>query len=101
MTKDNPADWLKERMALVEKMSALNSKQLSNTQARSGIEVELLGCIETIERDGETKETLARRVELENRLAEAIIACTDCDQELDRLANDLITLDQAGLGSST
>ena len=44
------ASLMQQRIALVEKLAALNSKQLLNTQTRSGIEVELLTCIEAIER---------------------------------------------------
>ena len=88
------ADLMQERMALVEKLSALNSKQLLNTQTRSGIEVELLTCIEAIERDGESEAALARRAELEARYKAAAEACADCEQALDDLAEDLTTLDQ-------
>ncbi len=54
------ADLMQVRMALVEKLSALNSKQLLNTQIRSGIEIELLTCIETIERIGESETVLKK-----------------------------------------
>ena len=53
------AERMQQRMALVEKLSALNAKQLQNTQARSGIEVELTACIESIEENGESKAALA------------------------------------------
>ncbi|MGI9501296.1 MAG: hypothetical protein ACR2P3_14770 [Geminicoccaceae bacterium] len=96
MTADDFADLMQRRMALVEKLAALNSRQLQNTQARSGIEVELIGCIEEIEQNGETKETLARRADLEARYKAAAAACADCDQELDRLADELSALDQEG-----
>ncbi len=88
------AERMQQRMALVEKLSALNSKQLQNTQARSGIEVELTACIEDIERNGESEAALARQAELEARYEAAAAACVDCDRELDRLTNELNALDQ-------
>lgn len=86
---------MQKRMALVEKLSALNSQQLRNTQARSGIEVELLACIEAIEQDGETVAAVARRTELEARYKAAVAACTECERAMDRLVGDLTKLDQA------
>lgn len=94
MTADNFADIMAKRMTLVEKLSALNSRQLSNTQTRSGIEVELQSCIEDIERRGETDETLARRIALEKRLQAAVDACADCDRDRQRLTDELDGLDQ-------
>lgn len=88
------AELMQKRMALVERMAALNSKQLRNVQIRSGIEVELLACTEAIERDGETKETLTQRADLEARYKAAAAACADCDRELDGLAEELNALDQ-------
>ena len=88
------AERMQQRMALVEKLSALNSKQLQNTQARSGIEVELTACIEDIERNGESEAALARQAGLEARYEAAAAACVDCDRELDRLTNELNALDQ-------
>ena len=92
------AELMQRRMALVEKLAALNSKQLQNTQARSGIEVELLACTERIERDGESDAALARQAELEARFRAAAAACADCDREIDELADQLTSLDQAGPG---
>lgn len=88
------AEQMQRRMALVEKLAALNSTQLRNTQARSGIEVELVACIEEIERNGESEETLARRTDLEARYKAAAAACADCDRELDDLADQLGRLDR-------
>ncbi|MDH3659571.1 MAG: hypothetical protein OEU92_06005 [Alphaproteobacteria bacterium] len=88
------AELMQKRMALVERTAALNSRQLRNTQIRSGIEVELLACIEAIERDGETRESLARRDDLEARYKAAAAACANCDRELDKLADELGALDQ-------
>lgn len=88
------ADLMQKRMALVEKLATLNSKQLQNTQARSGIEVELTACIEEVEQNGETSENLARRADLEARYKAAAAACADCDLELDRLTDELNALDQ-------
>lgn len=98
MTAPTFPEFMAQRMALVEQLSALNSKQLSNTQMRSGIEVELLACNEAIERDGETASLLAQRAELETRLSEAIAACTDCDRRLDALTDQLDALDQQQAG---
>ena len=47
------AELMQKRIALVEKLATLNARQLLNTQTRSGIEVELLTCVEAIERDAE------------------------------------------------
>lgn len=94
MTDQNVADIMAKRMALVEKMCARNSKQLRNAQMRSGIEVELLACIEGIERDGKTQASLAHRAELEKRLTEAVTAYADCDRELDGLTDQLNALDR-------
>lgn len=88
------ADLMQVRIALVEKLSALNSKQLFNTQIRSGIEIELLTCIETIERIGESETVLKKRTELEASYKEAADACNACERELNALAEDLMTLDQ-------
>lgn len=88
------AELMQKRMALVEKLSALNSKQIQNTQARSGIEVELAACIEDIKRNGESEAALARRAELEARYKAATAAGVDCDRELDRLTDELNALDQ-------
>jgi len=93
------ADVMQRRMALVEKLAALNSKQLQNTQTRSGIEVELESCIEKIEQSGESEALFARRADLETRYRAAAAACVDCDRELDRLTDQLNALDlqvQAG-----
>ncbi|MGI9510382.1 MAG: hypothetical protein ACR2QJ_13675, partial [Geminicoccaceae bacterium] len=88
---------MQKRMALVEKLSTLNSKQLQNTQIRSGIEVELTACIDDIEQNGESEAALARRADLEARYQAAADACVDCYQQLDRLADELTRLDlQAG-----
>ncbi|MGI9487908.1 MAG: hypothetical protein ACR2RF_18900 [Geminicoccaceae bacterium] len=88
------AALMQKRMALVEKLAALNSKQLSNTQARSGIEVELTACIEGIDQNGESKAALAERADLEARHKLAAAACVDCDRELDALTEQLNALDQ-------
>ncbi len=90
------AELMQKRMALVEKLSALNSRQLSNTQARSGAEVELLACIEEIEQNGETCDNLARRADLEARCKAATAACVDCDREIEALTDQLDAFDQAG-----
>ena len=87
------AELMQKRMALVEKIAALNSKQLSNTQTRSGAEVELLACIEEIEANGETSENLTRRADLEARCKAAAEACADCERALDDLADQLSALD--------
>ncbi|MEM8949761.1 MAG: hypothetical protein AAGA21_23635 [Pseudomonadota bacterium] len=88
------ADLMQKRMALVEKLAALNSKQLLNTQARSGAEVELLACIEMIERNGESEAMLFARADLEARYKAAIAVCEDCERELDELAEQLNALDK-------
>jgi len=90
------AELMQRRMALIEKLSALNSKQLLNTTTRSGIEVELTGCIEEIEKNGETPEMLAQLAEVEARYRTATAASADCDRELDDLTDQLTSLDQAG-----
>jgi len=87
------AELMQKRMALVEKLSALNATQLQNTQTRSGIEVELTACIADIEQNGEREVALARRADLEARYKAAAAACVDCDRELDRLADELTRLD--------
>ncbi len=87
------ADLMQKRMALVEKIAAHNSKQLLNTQTRSGAEVELLACIEEIEANGETSENLLRRAALEARCKATAKACADCERELDELADQLDALD--------
>lgn len=97
MSVPDPALLIRQRMAMVEQLAALNSKQLQNTLTRSGVEVELLACIEEIEENGETSENLARRTDLETRYKAAANACADCDRELDELTDQLNTLDeQAG-----
>ena len=97
MSAEAMAELMQRRMVLVERLAALNSKQLLNTQTRSGAEVELLACIEEIEANGETTENLARRADLEARYKAAAEACADCERELDRLADELNALDeQAG-----
>ena len=88
------ASLMQQRIALVEKLAALNSKQLLNTQTRAGIEVELLTCIEAIERDGESEAALQTRAELEASYKAAADACLACEQELDELAEELTSLDQ-------
>ena len=88
------AELMQQRMALIEKLSALNSKQLSNTQVRSGVEVELTACVEEIAQNGESAATRARQAELEARYKAAAAACADCDRQLDALAEELTTLDQ-------
>ncbi len=88
---------MQKRMALVEKLSALNSKQLQNTQARSGIEVELAACIDDIEENGGSEAAHVRRADLETSYKAAVAACADCDRKLDELADQLAKLDQAGL----
>jgi hypothetical protein len=88
------ADLMQKRMALVEKLAVLNSKQLSNTQTRSGIEVELLTCIEMIERNGESEASLLGRAELETRYKAATEASAACERDLDALAEELAILDQ-------
>ena len=87
------AGLMQKRMALVEKLAALNSKQLLNTQARSGAEVELLACIEAIEAEGGNEAALARHAELEARYKAAIAVCEDCERELDDLAEQMNALD--------
>lgn len=94
MITETFAELMARRIALVEKLSALNAKQVLNTQTRSGIEIELLGCIEAIERDGETTASRTHRTELEMRFKEAAAAWADCDRDLDTLADQLNTLDQ-------
>ena len=88
------AELMQKRMALVEKLAALNSKQLLNTQARSGAEVELLACIEAIEASGESEAARARHAELEARYKAAVDACAACDQEWTALNDQLHVLDQ-------
>lgn len=90
----NIAELMQLRIALVEKLAALNSKQLLNTQTRSGIEVELLTCIEDINNNGETTTNLALRSKLEMSYKAVVTACTDCERELDALADELSNLDQ-------
>ena len=88
------AELMERRMALVEKLAALNSKQLLNTQTRSGTEVELLACIEMIEQNGEGEASLLGRAELEARYKAAIAVYEDCERELDELAEQLNALDK-------
>ena len=90
----NFAELMQQRISLVEKISALNSKQLLNTQIRSGVEVELMTCIETAQRHGKSEVALQRRAELEASYEEAANACLACEQELNELAEDLTSLDQ-------
>jgi DNA repair exonuclease SbcCD ATPase subunit len=87
------AELMQRRMHLVEKLASLNSKQLLNTQARSGAEVELLACIEEIEAKGENEAALARHADLEARYKAAIAVCEDCERELDELAERMNALD--------
>ena len=87
------ARMMQKRMELVEKLAALNSKQLLNTQTRSGAEVELLACIEAIEVGGESKAALTRHAKLEARYKAAVVVCEDCERELDELAEQLNDLD--------
>jgi hypothetical protein len=96
MTAHAFTDLMAKRMAVVERLSALNAEQLLHTQKRSGIEVELLGCIEAIERDGAGEAALARRTDLENRLTEATVAIAHCERQRDDLTDELDTLEQAG-----
>ena len=95
------ADLMQKRMALVTKLAALNSKQLQNTQTRSGIEVELLTVNEIIEQNGETEATLLGQATLEARYQEAVAACAACERELDELAEQLNALDQAQAGPAS
>ena len=88
------AELMQKRIALVEKLAALNSRQLLNTQTRAGIEVELLTVSELIERNGETEATLFARTQLEARYNAAAEACAACQRDLDILTEDLATLDQ-------
>lgn len=88
------AELMQKRMTLVEKIAALNSQQLLNTQTRGGIEVELQTVIELIERNGETEATLFGRTELEARYKTAVEACAACERELNALAEELTALDQ-------
>jgi hypothetical protein len=90
---------MQRRMALVERLAALNASQLRNIQMRSGAEVELLACTAAIEANGATPEDRARRAELEARCQAAAAACIACERELDDLAEQLTRLDQAGPGS--
>jgi hypothetical protein len=87
------ARLMQERMALVEKLAALNSKQLLNTQTRSGAEVELLACIELMESEGESEAALERHAELEGRYKAAVVVWEECERELDELADQLNALD--------
>lgn len=82
------------RMGLVERLATLNAKHLLNTQTRSGVEVELLACIEEIERDGEHEAAVVRRAELMSRHKEAVDACAECEREIDALADELSLLDK-------
>ena len=90
---------MQKRMALVEKIAAMNAKQLLYTQRRSGLEVELLACVNEIEANGESAEALARRAELEACHKAAEEACANCEREVDELAEQLNTLDQGGPGT--
>ncbi len=94
MTANPVAELMQQRMALIEKLASINSRQLSNTQTRSGIDVELQGCINDIERNGETREGLARRAELEERLQHASEACAGCEREWQAHADQLEQLDR-------
>ena len=88
------AELMQRRMALVERLAALNSRQLLNTQTRSGAEVELLACIEEIEAGGRNETARARHAELEARYKAAVAICEDCERDMDALAEDLAILDQ-------
>lgn len=88
------ADLMQQRIALVERLAALNSQQLLNTQTRAGAEVELLACIEAIERDGENSTAIANRSTLEARYKAAVAICDDCERERDDVADELTILDQ-------
>jgi len=94
MTAATIAELMVRRIALVEKLSALNAQHVRHTQACGGIEIELLSCAADIERDGETPTYLACRGELEDRLARTTALCADCDRELDALAEKLNELDR-------
>jgi chromosome segregation ATPase len=107
MTPNTLAELMQQRIALIEKLAALNSKQLSNTQTRSGIEVELQGCLNDIGRNGESEEAQARLADLEDRLQTAANACADCDRDWQILNDELEALDrqlkavQTGLAPGT
>ncbi len=88
------AERMQKRMALVEKLSALNAQQLKHTQIRSGIEVELTACIEKIGQNGETPEALTQLADINARYQAAAAACANCDQELDALTEQLNALDE-------
>jgi hypothetical protein len=92
-------DLMAKRMAVVERLSALSSKQLLYTQKRSGIEVELLGCIDDIGREGETATILARRADLECRLTAMTVAIAECERERDVLTSELDALEEATMAS--
>jgi hypothetical protein len=92
-------DLMAKRMAVVERLSALNSKQLLYTQKRLGIEVELLGCIDVIEREGETATMLARCADLESRSTATTVAIAKCERERDVLTSELDALEEATMTS--
>ena len=94
MTDATHAGLMAQRIELVEKLTALNARQLLHSQARAGIEVELLSCAEEIEANGETASALSRRAELEDRLARIVASSDDCDRERDELAGQLNRLER-------
>jgi len=94
MTTATSAGLIAKRIALVGEVTALNARQLLHSQARAGIEVELLSCAEDIESNGETEENLAQRAELEDRLSRIIDRVEECDRQLDVLAERLNQLDR-------
>lgn len=94
MTAATSAGLIEKRIALVAELTALNARQLLHSQARAGIEVELLGCAEDIEANGETEANLAQRAELESRLSRIIDRVEECDRQLDALAERLSELDR-------
>lgn len=94
MTAETSAGLIAKRIALVEELTALNARQLQHSQARGGIEFELLGCAEDIESNGETAARVAQRTELENRLSRIIDRVEDCDRQLDELTGRLNELDR-------
>ena len=94
MTTAPSAGLIAKRIALVGELTALNARQLLHSQARGGIEFELLACAEDIESNGETAANLAQRAELESRLTRIIGKVEECDRQLDELAERLNELDR-------